>query len=205
VRLGIFGGSFDPVHLGHLLLAEYCREAVGLDRVWFVPAAQPPHKQTRELSPAEHRVEMLKLAIAGHQPFEVSLVEIERGGVSYTWETLHALKQERPHDELFLLIGADTLIDLPNWRKPETVLELATPVAVGRAGSQIDWDVLAPLVEPARLEAFRSVAVNMPSIELSSSEIRRRVSEGRSVRFQTPRAVEKYIESAGLYRSGGQE
>ena len=205
MRLGIFGGSFDPVHLGHLLLAEYCREAVGLDRVWFVPAAQPPHKQARELTPAEHRVEMLRLAIAGHQAFEVCLAEIDRGGVSYTWETLHALKQQRPHDELFLLVGADTLVDLPNWRKPETVLELASPVAVGRAGSPIDWEVLAPLVKPARLDTFRSLAVDMPGIELSSSEIRRRVGEGRSIRYQTPRAVEKYIESTGLYRSSGQQ
>lgn len=200
MRLGIFGGSFDPIHLGHLLLAEYCREAVGLDRVWFVPAAQPPHKQSQELTPADKRVEMLRLAIGGHDAFEVCLAEIERGGVSYTWQTLTAIQEQRPGDELFLLIGADTLMDLPNWRNPEKVLQLATPVAVGRAGSQLNWDVLAPLVEPERLETFRSLAVNMPSIELSSSEIRRRVREGRSIRYQTPRAVEKYIETAGLYR-----
>jgi len=183
-----------------LLLAEYCRESAQLDRVWFVPASQPPHKRQQELAPAEHRVEMLKLAIAGHESFEVYTGEIERGGVSYTWETLAAIHQQRPGDELFLLIGADTLADLPNWRQPETVLKLASPVVVGRPGCEIHWDSLAPLVDKARLDAFRSLVVNMPGIELSSTEIRRRARAGQSIRYQTPRAVEKYIESAGLYR-----
>ncbi len=201
MRLGIFGGSFDPVHLGHLLLAEYCREAARLDRVWFMPAAQPPHKQQRPLVNAAHRVQMLRLAIGGHEAFEVCTHELDRGGVSYTYQTLEHLRQTRPGDELFLLIGADSLVDLPHWREPGKVLALATPVVVGRVGSQIAWDGLAPFATGERLAAFAQLRVDMPAIELSSTEVRRRVSQGRSIRYQTPRAVEKYIETAGLYRS----
>lgn len=200
MRLGIFGGSFNPVHLGHLLLAEYCREAVRLDQVWFVPAAQPPHKQDQQLAPAADRVQMLKLAIGGHRSFEVWTHEIDRGGVSYTYETLEHLREIRPDDELFLLIGADSLEDLPRWRQPATVLALASPVVVGRVGSPIDWESLARLVDAPRLESFARLAVTMPLIELSSTEMRRRVQAGLSICYQTPRAVEKYIETAKLYR-----
>ena len=202
MRLGIFGGTFDPVHYGHLLLGEYCREQCRLDEVWFVPAAVPPHKQGEELTPGEQRAEMLELAIGGHESLLVCRDEITHGGVSYTVDTLRRLASEEPKRELFLLLGADSLHDLPLWREPAEICRLAMPVVVRRpATDEPDFDGIAPFVSPERLERIREHLVAMPRIELSSSEIRRRVAAGLSVRYQTPRAVEKYIQTAGLYRS----
>jgi nicotinate-nucleotide adenylyltransferase len=201
MRLGLFGGSFDPVHFGHLLLAEYCREQCGLEQVWFLPAAVPPHKQGRELSPGETRAEMLELAIAGHEHFAVNRYEIDRGGVSYTVETLRHFRSESSQWELFLPMGADMLHDLPNWRESAEVCRLATPVVVCRPGEkEPDIGALAPLVSPERIDEIRRHLVTMPEIGLSGTEIRRRVHEGRSIRYQTPRAVGMYIQTHGLYR-----
>lgn len=201
MRLGLFGGSFDPVHLGHLLLAEYCREQARLDQVVFLPAAVPPHKQDRELSPAERRVEMLQLAIAGHPHFIVSRYEVDRGGVSYTVDTLRHYRQQDPEGELFLLVGADMLHDLHHWREVAEICQLAIPVAVRRpGGDELDYSTLAGLVTSERLDLFRQYQVEMPQIGLSSTEIRRRVAAGRSIRYQTPRAVEMYIATQGLYK-----
>ena len=149
MRLGIFGGTFDPVHLGHLLLAEYCREQCRLDAVWFVPAAEPPHKQRTDLTPAERRAEMLQLAIGGHETFSVCTREIERGGVSYTVDTLSELADEDPARSLFFLLGGDSLADLPRWREPRRICQLAMPVVVTRPGSpEPDYNSLAGLVSP---------------------------------------------------------
>ena len=200
MRLGLFGGTFDPVHYGHLLLAEYCREQCRLDQVWFVPAAEPPHKQRPDLTPAGQRVEMLQLAIGGNQAFSVCTREIERGGVSYTVETLSELATEDATRQLFFLLGGDSLADLPHWREPARICELAMLVAVARPGSTLpDYDSLAGLVSTQRLEEIRSHQVEMPQIGISSREMRGRVAAGLSIRYQTPRAVEKYIETAGLY------
>lgn len=200
MRLGLFGGSFDPVHYGHLLLAECCREQCRLDEVWFVPAAVPPHKQDRQLSPAEARVEMLQLAIAGHEAFSVDRYEIDRGGVSYTVDTLRHVRREFPEEEPFLLMGADMLCDLPHWHEADQICRLAIPAVVGRPGpGQPDFGRLAGLAPPERIALARQHEVHMPQIELSSEEIRRRVAEGSSIRYQTPRAVEKYIETHQLY------
>jgi nicotinate-nucleotide adenylyltransferase len=204
MRLGLYGGSFDPVHYGHLLLADCCREALRLDEVWLVPAAVPPHKQSRELATARQRVEMLELALAGHEQIKVSRLEIDRGGVSYTVETLRALKESQPEATVLLLMGADSLHDLPTWREPARICDLAIPAVVRRGGSpEPDFSVLAPLVSPERLAEIRAAQVEMPLIELSSTDLRERAGEGRSLRFRTPRAVEKYIETHGLYRDSG--
>lgn len=201
MRLGIFGGSFDPVHYGHLLLAECCRETLALDEVWLVPAATPPHKQQRTLAPGKARLEMLELALADHEQLRPCALELERGGVSYTVETLSAIRQQRPEAELLLLLGADSLRDLPTWRQPERIVELALPVVVRRGGApEPDFSVLEGLVTPQRLEAIRRVQVEMPLIELSSTDLRRRARLGLSLRFRTPRAVEEYIRAHGLYR-----
>jgi nicotinate-nucleotide adenylyltransferase len=201
MRLGLYGGSFDPAHYGHLLLAECCREQCRLDTVWFAPAAVPPHKQDRQLSPVADRIEMLKLAIGGHEAFSLYLGEVERGGVSYTVDTLEKLRAEHSGDEWFLPMGADSLADLPNWRKPERICELAIPVVVRRMGSpEPDDTVLGKLMSPERLTIARESRVTMPVIELSASDIRRRIAAGQSIRYRTPRAVEKYIETHGLYR-----
>lgn len=202
MRLGIFGGSFDPVHYGHLLLAESCREQCRLDRVWFLPAAVPPHKQGKSLAPAKARVEMLELAVAGNEHFEVSTLELERGGVSYTVETLRLIAQRQPADELFLLMGADSLHELVTWREPAEICSLSIPVVVHRASSpEPDFAVLEKLVSPERLVKIRSHQVEMPIIDLSSTDLRQRAAQGKSLRYRTPRAVEKYIQTQGLYRS----
>ena len=201
MRIGLFGGSFDPVHYGHLLLAEHCREHGRLDQVLFMPAATSPHKSDQQPAAAQARVEMLRLAIGGHPAFEVSELEIQRGGVSYTFDTLTALTEQSPNDEWFFLMGGDSLDDLPNWREPERICSLATPVIVARHGSPVpNIDMLKPFVSQQRLNEVKDCLVDMPLIDLSSSEIRERVSCGQSIRYQTPRAVEKYIESANLYR-----
>ncbi|MBI2825271.1 MAG: nicotinate-nucleotide adenylyltransferase [Planctomycetia bacterium] len=201
MRLGLLGGSFDPVHFGHLLLAECCREQRRLDEVWFLPAAVPPHKQGRELTPAGERIEMLELAIGGHEAFTVSRLEIDRGGVSYTVDTLAELRRDDPARELFFLLGADSLADLPRWKDPQRICELAMPVVVNRAGAaEADFSVLASLVSAERLAEIRRHQVEMPQIGLSASDIRRRVAAGQSIRYRTPRAVEKYIETHKLYR-----
>ena len=205
MRLGIFGGSFDPVHYGHLLLAECCREERRLDEVWFLPAAAPPHKLSAILAPPKARIEMLELATAGNDAFRVSSLEIARGGVSYTVQTLRAISAEQPLAELFLLMGADSLRDLPTWREPAEILALAVPVVVRRAGSPTpDFTPLASLVSPDRLKTIEASQVEMPLTELSSTELRLRSGEGRSLRYRTPRAVEKYIETQGLYRSSAE-
>jgi nicotinate-nucleotide adenylyltransferase len=201
LRLGIFGGTFDPVHYGHLLLAECCREHCALDAVWFLPAASPPHKRQCQLTPGPERAEMLELAIGGHQPFSVCRLEIQRQGLSYTVDTLTEIKAEQPAAELFFLLGGDSWHDLPGWKQPERICQLATLVIVGRLPS--------PAIELASLEAFalsagglKPVLVEMPLVDLASRDMRQRVAAGRSIRFQTPRAVEKYIETHGLYRDG---
>lgn len=201
MRIGIFGGTFDPIHFGHLLLAESCREQLRLDEVWFVPAAIPPHKRDQHLSTPAARTEMLKLAMGGNEAFRVSEIELLREGVSYTVDTLAEVRRQRPEAELFLLVGADTLHDLPNWREPERVCTLAVPTAVCRPGSpEPSYDAVAKLVTRERLAEIQSHRVDMPPIGISSRDLRRRAAEGLSLRYQTPRAVEKYIETHGLYR-----
>ena len=201
MRLGLLGGTFDPVHYAHLLLAERCREQCRLDRVVFVPSAVPPHKRDRELTPAPARIEMLELAIAGHEQLAISRCEVDRGGVNYTVDTLRRFRDEEPQTQLFFLLGADMLHDLPSWREADRVCELATIVAVRRDGvAEPDFACLASLVAPERIELFRKHQVEMPVVGLSSTEIRRRVAAGLSIRYMTPRAVEKYVEAHALYR-----
>jgi nicotinate-nucleotide adenylyltransferase len=206
MRLGIFGGTFDPVHYGHLLLAECCREQCALDAVWFLPAGVPPHKQKGELSPAEARIDMLELAVAGNDAFSVCRYETDRGGVNYTAETLEHLRSEEPGRELFFLLGADMFHDLPRWRRPQRICELALPVAVRRAGQPaLSFEGLSGVVAPERIEAMRAQQVEMPEIGISATDIRRRVAAGRSIRYLVPRAVEKYIETHSLYDPGTED
>ena len=196
MRLGLFGGTFDPIHLGHLILAEQCREACRLDRVWFVVAGAPPHKRG-DRTPVAHRLEMARIATAGHPAFEVSDLETRRPGPHYSVETLESVHRERPDDELFFLIGADSLVDLPAWREPEGIARLATIVVVNRPGIEV--------ADPGRMPDFGPgtrplLSVTIPSIGIASHDLRRRLAEGRSVRFMVPRGVEAYIEAQGLYR-----
>jgi nicotinate-nucleotide adenylyltransferase len=201
MRLGIFGGTFDPVHYGHLLLAECCREQIKLDRVWFMPTAVPPHKQQAAITPADHRLEMLGLAIAGNKGFEVCRYEIERGGVNYTVDTLDHFRRETPEHELFFLIGGDSLADLPTWREPDRLCQLAKLVVVRRPDmAEIDFSALTGCIAAERIDEMRRHVVEMPRIDLSARDIRTRAAAQQSIRYRTPRSVEMYIETHGLYR-----
>ena len=200
-RIGIFGGTFDPVHLGHLIMAEQCREAGELDEVWFIPAARPPHKQDRSLTSFGQRVEMLALAIAGMPAFRVNELEKDRAGPSYTADTLAELHRLHPQTDFALLLGSDCLPDLPEWHQPERILELAELLIYARPS----WPALTAesLRESLRLSentAFRMRWVPGPSVDIASRDLRQRAAEGRSLRFLMPRAVECYIEEKKLYR-----
>ena len=203
MRIGIFGGSFDPIHFGHLILAEHCREQANLDQVWFMPCALGPHKSDGAHGTVRQRTEMIELALGGHEAFLLSKLEIERGDVSYTVDTLKQIKETNPEDELFLMMGDDSLENFPSWRDPETICELATPVVVNRPGSgDVDLSVLKQFVSPERFQSFEKLKITCPRIEISSSEIRKKVGDGKSIRFLTPRSVEKYIETQKLFVEG---
>jgi nicotinate-nucleotide adenylyltransferase len=196
MRLGLFGGTFDPIHLGHLILAESSREVCGLDRVWFVVSGAPPHKPGERTAVAD-RLEMVRIAVAGHPAFEVSDLETRRPGPHYSVETLEAIHRDRPDDELFFLIGADSLADLPFWHQPDRIAQLATIVVVNRPGI----DALDPSHLPNLGLGARPIqTITVPPIGIASHDLRRRIAECRSIRYQVPRGVEAYIEEQGLYR-----
>jgi nicotinate-nucleotide adenylyltransferase len=196
LKLGILGGTFDPVHIGHLVLAETAREQLELQKVVFIPTGQSWRKAGREIGDARHRLEMVRLAIEDNPAFEVSPVEIDRGGPSYSYETLESLTAERPGAELCFILGADALADLPNWRKPERIVELATLAVAGRTG---DGGAADPERAVAGLQA-RLAAVEMPAIGISASSIRERVRKGLSLRYLVPQPVAEYIRRNDLYR-----
>ncbi len=202
MRQGIFGGTFDPIHLGHLILAEQCREQARLDQVLFVPAARPPHKQHQALTPFEKRVDMLRLAVSGQPAFRVEDLEKDRPGPSYTADTLRILKERQPANELFLILGADSLNDLPGWYEPRDVIELATLLIVARPGWEMPpltavWQALGrDGAEPVRIEI-----VHCPLIDISSRDLRQRVAAGQTIRYMVPRAVEAYVQDKKLYQT----
>jgi nicotinate-nucleotide adenylyltransferase len=166
-----------------------------------MPAAVSPHKRVGAAALPSQRLDMLRLATGGQEVFVVSTLEIDRGGISFTVDTLETIHRDQPDAELFLLMGADSLADLPTWREPGRICELAIPLVARRNGSaEPNYAALASLISPERLEAIRSHRVEMPTIDLSASELRRRAAAGQSLLYRTPRAVEKYIEAQGLYR-----
>ncbi|MBI3864841.1 MAG: nicotinate-nucleotide adenylyltransferase [Planctomycetia bacterium] len=200
MRLGIFGGTFDPVHYGHLLLAEQCREQCRLDQVWFIPAGVPPHKVSEAIAAGRVRAEMLDLAIAGHEAFRVDRREIARTTPSYTVDTLTEIRTEFPAARLFFLMGADSLRDFTTWREPERILELAELAVVNRGeGRPAPPDVLSGKGVIERIHH-----VTIPFVDISSSDLRLRVREHRSIRFLTPRAVECYLAEHRLYLESGE-
>jgi nicotinate-nucleotide adenylyltransferase len=193
--IGVFGGTFDPVHLGHLIAAEQAREQARLDQVVFVPAARPPHKPRESLAPFGLRAEMLALAIAGHPAFRLDDLEKDRPGPSYTADTLEELHRRQPGASFTLILGADCLPELATWRDPARIGHLADIIIVPRSGTS-----------PAERIVPHSVKIKtileMPEIDIASHDIRRRVAQGRSIRYLVPRAVQCYIETHGLYRVG---
>jgi len=191
-RIGVFGGTFDPIHVGHLIAAREAAERLGLDLVLLVPAGRPPHKCRRRLAPAADRIRMAALAVRGDPLFRVSRIEVDARCVSYTAETLQRLRQDDRRPRLYLLIGADQAALLGTWRDPARLFRLAAVCALSRPGYQPEW------IHPRWRRRLRLVPV--PAIEISASDIRRRVGRGREIRHLVPPAVERYIMQHGLYR-----
>jgi nicotinate-nucleotide adenylyltransferase len=201
VRLGVLGGTFDPPHIGHLILAEEARLALGLGQVLFVPAGAPWRKAGHELSAREDRLAMVGLAVGSNPHFAVSTLETAREGPSYTAETLAALREELgAESEIFFILGQDSLADLANWWQPQRIMELARLAVAARTA----W-------EPAHADALerevpgisqRLVWLDMPRIDISSTAVRERVRRGLSIRYWVPPAVEEYISQEGLYAGG---
>lgn len=216
--VGVLGGTFDPIHLGHLLIAEQARDALGLSRVLFVPAARPPHKDGAGLTHPERRASMVGLAIADHPSFALSRIELDRDGPSWTVATLEDLATgggtggkggadgngptgDGGHPDLVLIMSADAFRDLPTWREPRRILELARVAVLPRGGlpkPQLDW-LGADLADVAD----RVTILDAPRLELSGHEIRARVAAGRSIHLLVPSAVETYIDDHSLYRDSG--
>ena len=198
MKLGVFGGTFDPVHNGHLAAAEHARTEVDLDQVLFIPAGQPWFKAGRIVSDAEHRLEMTRIATAGNPHFTVSDMEVLRDGPTYTIDTLAALRQEMGAGvEFCVILGADALNELHRWRRPAAVLGMATVVGVMRAGTDA--------VDRAALESIRDgasdevIIVDGPLVDISAADVRQRMKEGLSVRGLIPPGVEDYAKRHGLY------
>jgi nicotinate-nucleotide adenylyltransferase len=202
-RIGVLGGSFDPVHLAHLVVAERVREALALDRVLLIPVGLHPLKREAPLAPAADRLEMLRLAARDNPALEVSALELEREGKSYTVDTLLELRRGDPAAELFLILGADAYATLDRWHRVDEIRRVARLVIVPRGPAA------APVGEgPGAPEGGRQIparekplTVDVPRLEISASEIRARVARSQSVRYLTPEAVRAYILSRGLYRS----
>lgn len=203
-HIGIIGGTFDPVHYAHLAIAEEVYSALKLARVIFVPAGQPPHKAGYPVTPVRQRLAMLEMAIASNPHFSLSLVDVQRSGPSYTVDTLRILRQELgPRAELYFVIGGDSLEDLPGWHEPAGILAQATIVALMRPGFG-EIDAYRERLT-ARLPALRQRLITLegPRLDISSTELRLRVAEGRPIRYQTPDSVEDYILRQGLYQEAG--
>jgi nicotinate-nucleotide adenylyltransferase len=200
--VGVLGGTFDPIHIGHLAAAEEVREALGLERILFVPAGIPPHKPDRLITAPQHRLAMVELAIAGNPAFEASRVELDRTGPSYTLDTVEALARpvdDSPAPDLTLILSAESFRGLPSWHEPQRLFALARLAIVPRGG-------LAPPGKAWLEEHFpgvdgaRVVALDAPRLRLSATDIRARVAAGRSIRYLVPDAVIRYIEDHDLYR-----
>ncbi len=200
-KIGILGGTFNPVHLGHLILAEQAREKYELSRVLLIPCAQPPHKPELNLAPARHRLGMLKLVLDHDLHLEASNIEIFRGPPSYSVETVQELKKDLPGAELFFVIGADSLLELHTWKNVHRLLEICTFVTFGRPGHDIEQ------IDPCDIGLGKTAGSRLLNdvhrgrlIDISSSEIRYRVAEGLSIKYLVPCEVEMYISEHRLYQ-----
>jgi nicotinate-nucleotide adenylyltransferase len=197
-HIGILGGTFNPPHMGHLVMAQEALDQLDLERVVLLPVAVPPHKEAREDPGADARVELCRLAVAGDERLGVSTLEVERGGASYTVDTLRELHEREPEHDLTFIVGGDMAQSLPAWREPEAILALAQLAVAEREGVRRE-DIarrLQPLHPGDRVAFF-----DMPRIDVSSSDIRRRVTEGRPIRYLVPDAVAAAIAQRNLYRT----
>jgi nicotinate-nucleotide adenylyltransferase len=198
LRAGVFGGTFDPIHVGHLILMEEARYELGLDVVYLMPAADPPHKQGNPMSPVADRIRMCELATADADHLRISRIDADRPGPHYSADMVPLLQKslgEKAH--IFFLMGMDSLRDLPAWHEPQRLLAQCTPVALSRAGVEIEWTALETALPGIREQV---ILLDMPLLEISGTDLRARVRAGRPIRYQTPRIVEEYVYAHGLYR-----
>ena len=193
MRVGIMGGTFDPVHLGHLIAAECAREGADLDEVWFMPCNAPPHKKDAPGATSRQRWDMVCLAVRDHPAFRPVDLEIRRGGVSYSYDTVQMLKERHPDVHFSYIIGADMVQYLPHWHRIDELAQLISFIGLKRPGTDIRWGELAETIRS------RITMVDMPLLDISSTAIRERRRSGKSVRFLVPEEVRKYMEVAGLY------
>ncbi|MBA7681400.1 Nicotinate-nucleotide adenylyltransferase [subsurface metagenome] len=198
MNIGVLGGTFDPIHMGHLIIAEETRARLDLAEVLFVPAGQPWLKANNSISPAGHRVQMVRLAIADEPSFKLSTIEIERAGPSYTVDTIAQFKSQiGTGDKLFFILGWDNLMQLPQWREPSRLIQMCSLVAVPRVGyPSPDLNTLKVAI-PGLSQSV--ILLGTPQIEISSSEIRSRVARGLSIHHLVPEPVERYIREHNLY------
>lgn len=197
-RLGVLGGTFDPPHMGHLILAESACDELGLDQVLFVPAADPPHKHNLSITPIEHRLAMLTAAIADNPRFALSDVDITRPGPHYTADTLRLLSEKYPGVDLYFILGGDSLRDLTRWHEPTQVIKWARLAAMGRPGATLDIDKMHEQLPGL---ADRLTFVDAPVIGIAATLLRERLRAGHSIRYLVPDSVERYIVEHGLYRN----
>ena len=200
-RMGVIGGTFDPIHFGHLFVAEEARTHFRLDRVLFVPNSVPPHKTGREITEFRHRFAMTEMATATNPTFECSTIERDRAGASYTVDTLQALRDERPETELFYITGVDAIADILTWKRHEEVILLAQFIAAARPG--YDSAILSVRLPEAYLHQIH--VLNSTALDISSTDLRQRVREGRSIRYLTPDDVVEYITRNRLYRGNREQ
>lgn len=200
MNIGLFGGTFDPIHLGHLILAERCREEAKLDEVWLLPSYAPPHKQGQQITRFEQRCEMVTLATTSQPAFRVEPIEKELPPPSYTARTLAELYERHPQHTFALIVGGDSVHDLPTWFEPTTVLKLAALVAVPRPGATLSNAAELAVKVGVDPKMVRLTVVECPQVDIASRDIRKRVADGKSIRFLVPRAVEEYVRERKLYR-----
>ncbi|OMD57078.1 nicotinate-nucleotide adenylyltransferase [Paenibacillus sp. FSL E2-0274] len=192
MKVGIMGGTFDPLHIGHMMAAEAARDTYGLQEVWFMPSHIPPHKHEAGVS-GEDRLAMVQEAVKNHEAFCTLDWEVVRGGVSYTYETIRRLQEEYPHFDLYFIIGADMVQYLPKWNEIEELVQRLTFIGVGRPGTPLDLDALPDFI------AKKVLLADMPLVDISSTMLRERAAAGKSIRYMVPEAVFDYVQRSGLY------
>lgn len=197
-KIGIIGGTFDPIHYGHLIAAEWAKDELNLDKIIFIPAANPPHKELQEILDEKYRYLMVSLAIKDNKNFTISDHEIQRGGKSYTIDTLKHFKKVYPNSELFFIMGFDSLLSLPTWKDVEGLVELCTFIVATRPGYTLDQNDNIYDKLPSGI-GDKVVFLEIPEIEISSSLIRERVRKGKSIKYLVPEAIEKYIYDNNIY------
>ncbi|HHV12240.1 MAG TPA: nicotinate-nucleotide adenylyltransferase [Clostridiales bacterium] len=202
-KIGIMGGTFNPIHFGHLFLAENAYEQLGLDRVLFIPSKNPPHKSKPEDITEQQRVDMIQLAIKGNPHFELSTIELERGGITYTADTMTILKGQNPDTDYYFIVGADSLFQMHQWYQPQVIFDNCTVAAANR--DHADQEALAKQVDMLKRQFNANIILlDMPTVQVSSCDIRERVAERKSVRYYLPGEVLDYIKIQQLY-SGASE